>query len=140
MHALILNYICSFFIYTGGMMLIIKACLGNELEKERSNSPEDSFTRSEVTFVDQHKEKTLYVLYVKYFEELLSNQNVNDPLTTIGDRPVFFRDIAALLCLLHNPENQQHKRIYISSQKQFLDIFEKADYKKALSIYQALQM
>ncbi len=49
--------------------MLLKKCEGYELEKEKSNTSEDFFNRSEVVYVENGKEKTLHVLYVRYFDE-----------------------------------------------------------------------
>ncbi len=44
---------------------------GEELQKSRSNTFEDYFNRSEVTYRDGGEERTLSVLYLRYFEAAL---------------------------------------------------------------------
>ena len=51
--------------------MLIKECMGYELEKEKSNTSEDFFNRSEVTFVEDGEVRTLHVLYLRYFDEFL---------------------------------------------------------------------
>lgn len=120
-------------------MLIIKECIGYELIKEKSNSPQDNFNCSEVTYIEDGREKTLHVLYVKYFEELLAEQEGMDPLFTIGEREVSIKDAVALICLMKDVKSKERKRIYISSQKIFSEIFENIDYNQIKMIFQTLE-
>ena len=46
------------------------------LEKERSNSPEDSFVRSSVTYEEAGIQKTFYVLYPAIFATRASEEGV----------------------------------------------------------------
>jgi hypothetical protein len=103
-------------------MMIIKRCAGCELVKAQSNTSEDYFNRSEVTYIHDDIEKTLYVLYVRYFEENLSEVSsfIENPVFRAGEREVYFRDIVALACLLQHPELMNRKRIYINTQKEMV--------------------
>ncbi|MEH6942273.1 hypothetical protein [Bacillus sp. JJ722] len=118
--------------------MIIKECVGYELVKEKSNSPQDHFNRSEVSYIEDGREKKLYVLYVKYFEELLAEQESLHPLFTIREREVFIKDVVALIYLMKNAESKERKRIYISSQELFSEIFENIDYNQIKLIFQTL--
>ena len=73
--------------------MLIKECIGYELEKEKSNTSEDFFNRSEVTFIEDAEEKTLHVLYVRYFDEIFHEFTPyqQDPIFTKGDIKLLLR-------------------------------------------------
>ncbi|MDQ0157219.1 hypothetical protein [Robertmurraya andreesenii] len=121
--------------------MILKACKGYELEKALPNTSEDFFNRSEVTFTEGGSEKTLHVLYVRYFEQLKGNFSPfhEDPVFQFGSKEVFFRDIVALAALVKNPELRNRKRIYVSTEKEFASIFQDLDYEKLKSIAESLE-
>src|SRR5574342_326717 len=121
--------------------MLIKQCVGYELEKEKSNTSEDFFNRSEVTFVENGKEKTLHVLYVRYFDELIGSITPfeADPAFTAGSRKVFLRDLVVLAALLKNPGYRHRKRVYINVQREFADIFNGLDFKKLLEIVEGIE-
>ena len=65
----------------------IISCHGYELQKAQPNTSEDFFNRSEVTFVDDDgTERTLHVLYVRYFDERFFEWTPyeQDPVFQIG--------------------------------------------------------
>lgn len=119
----------------------IKECKGYELEKEKSNTSEDFFNRSEVTFVDEGTEKTLHVLYVKYFDQLFSEFTPfsQDPIFVQEGLEIMFKDIVALVCLLKNPELRRRKRLYINSKQEFAMYFQDIDFSKLPEIFLALK-
>ena len=112
--------------------LIIKECIGYELEKEKSNTSEDFFNRSEVTFMEGSVEKTLHVLYVRYFDESFQEYTPyqQNPILTKGDIQVTFKDIVALVCLIKNPGLRNRKRLYINSKYEFASYFQDIDFEK----------
>ncbi|WP_223702466.1 hypothetical protein [Sutcliffiella deserti] len=116
---------------------------GYELEKAQSNTSEDFFNRSEVTFEEDGKEKTFHVLYIRYFDktfpELLEIGGENDPIFQIGDREVSFKDIIALTCLIKNPGFRQRKRLYINTQEELSRYFEGVDVPKFREIFEGLE-
>lgn len=116
-------------------------CRGYELEKAKPNTSEDSFNRSEITFIEDGIEKTLHVLYVRYFDKIFNEfaPYDADPLFAVDDRAVSFKDIVALVCLLKNPELCNRKRLYISSKQEFAAYFQNIDYKKLPEIFRSLQ-
>lgn len=116
-------------------------CRGYELEKAKPNTSEDSFNRSEITFIDNDEKKTLYVLYVRYFDEIFNEFTpfTEDPLFVVDDKAVYFKDIVALVCLLKNPELRKRKRLYINSKHEFAAYFEDVDYQKLPEIFRSLQ-
>ncbi|OIK15523.1 hypothetical protein BIV60_09190 [Bacillus sp. MUM 116] len=119
------------------MKVLINQYGGYELEKEKSNTSEDFFNRSEVTFVDDGEEKTLHVLYVRYFEEFFNE------FTPYEQDPIFddveFKDIVALVCLIKNPGLRHRKRVYINSKHEFAAFFQDIDFKKLPEIFQSLK-
>lgn len=116
-------------------------CKGYELEKAQPNTSEDFFNRSEVTFLDDGKENTFHVLYVRYFDEIF-NEFVpfeQDPLFGEGEQKVYFKDIVALVCLLKNPSLRNRKRLYINSKQELAAYFQEIDYNKLPEIFRSLQ-
>lgn len=120
--------------------MLIKQCKGYELEKEKSNTSEDFFNRSEITFEEDGHEKTLHVLYVRYFDECLTEFTPYDSNTVfkVGSKEVDFKDIVALICLLKNPGFRHRKRVYINSKIEFASYFQDIDFSKLPSIFEAL--
>jgi hypothetical protein len=124
-----------------GIMVLIKQCRGYELEKEKSNTSEDFFNRSEITFVENGEEKTLPVLYVRYFDEVIQEFTPyqNDPVITQEGLEVTFKDIVALVCLLKNPGLRERKRIYINSRHEFASYFRDIDFQKLPEIFVSIK-
>lgn len=114
---------------------------GYELEKEKSNTSEDFFNRSEITFVEDGEEKTLHVLYVRYFNEIFQEfvPFNEDPIFGEGENSVFFKDIVALVCLLKNPGLRGQKRLYINSKQEFAAYFQDIDFSKLPEIFNTLK-
>lgn len=119
----------------------IIACRGFELEKTKSNTPEDFFNRSELTFIDGGEEKKLHVLYIRYFDEIFKEFTPfkQDPLFGEGDNSVYFKDIVALVCLLKEPELRHRKRLYLNSKPEFAAYFKEINYNKLPEIFGSLQ-
>lgn len=119
----------------------ITACKGYELEKERPNTSEDFFNRSEVIFDDEGKEKTFHVLYIRYFDEVAHEFTPfsSDPIFKVEDREVNFKDIVGLVCILKNPGFKNRKRIYINTQKEIADYFSEIDFDKLSEIFHGLE-
>jgi hypothetical protein len=124
-----------------GIKLLIKECKGYELEKEKSNTSEDFFNRSEITFSEDGVEKTLHVLYVRYFDEIFQEFTpyTEDPIFVQEGHEVAFKDIVALVCLLKNPGLRERKRLYINSKQEFASYFQDVNYKKLPEIFLALK-
>jgi hypothetical protein len=120
--------------------LLITKCIGYELEKEKSNTSEDFFNRSEVTFIDGSEEKTLHVLYVRYFDELFQEFTPyhQNPILTKDNIEVTFKDIVALVCLIKNPGLRERKRLYINSKQEFASYFQDIDFDKLPEIVLAV--
>jgi len=121
--------------------MLIKQCVGYELEKEQSNTSEDFFNRSEVTFVEEGREKTLYVLYVRYFDELVGSITpfTENPVFKASTKEIYMKDLVALAALLKNPEYRHRKRVYISEQKSFANLFKGLDFSKIPGIYEGIE-
>lgn len=112
--------------------MIIKRCSGYELEKEKSNTSEDFFNRSEVTYIEDGEEKTLHVLYVRYFDEVIDQFTPfkQDPIFKVANREVTLKEIVAIASLLRYPELKNRKRIYINSENEFATLFKGLDFSK----------
>ena len=123
-----------------GINLIIKECKGFELEKEKSNTSEDFFNRSIVTFNEDGEEKTLHVLYVRYFDEVRHEFTPyeQDPIFVVQDHEIVFKDIVALVCLLKNPGLRSRKRLYINSKQEFATYFQDINFNKLPEIFLSL--
>ena len=121
--------------------MLIKECKGYELEKEKSNTSEDFFNRSEVTFVENGQEKTLHVLYVRYFDELFQEFTPykQDPVINQGNHDVYFKDLVALVCLLKNPGLRSRKRLYINAKNEFASYFQDINFNKLPEVFQCIQ-
>lgn len=121
--------------------MLIKECKGFELEKKQSNTSEDFFNRSEVTFIEDGAEKTLHVLYVRYFDEVFQEFTPyqKDPIIVQEGYQVMFKDIVALVCLLKNPGLRGRKRLYINSKHEFASYFQEINFNKLPEILLALK-
>jgi hypothetical protein len=119
------------------MFLLIKECRGFELEKSLSNSPEHYFNRSEVTYIEHGEEKTLHVLYLRYFDESLETYTPfsKNPLFQINGKDICLHDIAAVVCLLKNSQFHNRKRVYINNKKEFASLFEGVNFEKLIEMF-----
>jgi hypothetical protein len=115
---------------------------GYELEKTQSNTSEDFFNRSEVTFSEEGEERTFHVLYIRYFDEtfpeFLNIGVEGDPVFKVGDKDILFKDLVALTCLIKNPSYRHRKRIYINTQEDFASYFEGVHIPKLKEIFEGL--
>ncbi|GAA0347024.1 hypothetical protein GCM10008967_41780 [Bacillus carboniphilus] len=113
---------------------------GKELEKALPNSPEDSFSRSEVTFKTGDKEYTFSLLYVRIFEELaLQATPFNEqPLIQVEGRSYYVRDLAAFIYLIANPNARGKKEVYLPEQTQLVQAFEQVDWERIEDIVKSL--
>jgi hypothetical protein len=112
--------------------MIITECKGYELEKEKPNTSEDYFNRSEITYIEDGVEKNLHVLYVRYYEEQLNKYTpfeVN-PVFQFDGHEIFLRDFVALVCLMKNPGLRHRKRLYINTEKEFQHYFQDINFEK----------
>lgn len=121
--------------------MLIKECKGYELEKEKSNTSEDFFNRSEITFVEDGTEKTLHVLYVRYFDSIFQEFTPfkQDPIFAQDGLEVSFKDIVALVCLLKNPGLRGRKRLYINSKQELASYFQGINFEKLPEIFSSLK-
>ncbi|CAG9608362.1 hypothetical protein [Pseudoneobacillus rhizosphaerae] len=112
--------------------MIITECKGYELEKEKPNTSEDYFNRSEITYIEDGVEKNLHVLYVRYYEEQLNKYTpfeVN-PVFQFEGNEIYLRDLVALVCLMKNPGLRHRKRLYINTEKEFQHYFQDINFEK----------
>jgi hypothetical protein len=121
--------------------LQIIECKGYELEKEKPNTPQDFFNRSEITYLEDGIEKSLQVLYVRYFDQVFQEFTPyhQDPIFGVGESSVNFRDIVALVCLMKDPKLKSQKRIYINSKHEFASYFEGINFNKLPEVFQTLK-
>ncbi|PFG13678.1 hypothetical protein [Bacillus sp. es.036] len=87
------------------------------LKKERSNSPEDSFVRSTVTYVQDGNEKRFHVLYPAIFGETAKAKGIWG-----YDLPL--QEAVALNFLSFYPGR---KRLYINTEEEFFRLLDKSD-------------
>jgi hypothetical protein len=122
-------------------LIIIKECRGYMLAKTQSNTPEDFFNQSEVTYIEDGEEKTLHVLYVRYFDEFVAEFTPfsESPLFSAGGRDIHLYDIAAIVCLMKDPGFRKRKRVYIHTKKEFVSYFQGVNFKKLPEVFQALE-
>lgn len=108
--------------------MIIKNGRGYELEKEMPNTSEDFFNRSEVTFVSSKTEKTFHVLYVRYFEQVFTEQNAE----LFAGQDLRLKDILALICIIQNESLLMRKRLYINTEEEFQSYLKGIDIRAVL--------
>jgi len=106
--------------------MIIIGYAGYELEKEKPNTSEDFFNRSEVTYILNDKERTFSVLYVRYFEEVLQEITPfeGNPVCKVEEQDIYLRDIVAICCLLKENELRMQKRLYLNNIEEFQQYFD----------------
>lgn len=116
-------------------------CKGYELTKAQPNTFEDFFTRSEATFYLDGEERTLHVLYVKFFEEQIREivPYSHKPLFQAGNRDIYLRDIVALIYLMQHPQGKNRKRIFVNDQLEFSEYLKNANYEKIESMVRQLE-
>ncbi|MBE7118818.1 hypothetical protein [Bacillus cereus] len=116
--------------------MIIIGYAGYELEKEKPNTSEDFFNRSEVTYILNNQEKTFSVLYVRYFEEVLQEITPfeGNPVYKVEEQDVYLRDIVAIACLVNNKELRAQKRLYLNEVTDFQRYFDEGTVVKVQEI------
>lgn len=121
--------------------LIIKSSKGYELEKEKPNTSEDFFNRSEVVYEENGQTNTLHVLYVRFFEESLGEYTPfsQDPIVNTSEFSVTLKEVVALICLLQDDQNKNRKRVYINTQAQFAALFKDVDWARIKDIMTTLK-
>jgi len=103
----------------------IASFYGIEMEKEMKTSFQDYFNESIVTYIKEGTEHTLSVVYLRYFEENIT-QFTNfqeNPICIFKDREIFLCDIVGLVYLVKNYKKSNRKRIFISDGQEFSTIF-----------------
>ncbi|MGX5554827.1 hypothetical protein [Bacillus cereus] len=116
--------------------MIIKGYVGYELEKEKPNTSEDFFNRSEVTYILNGQEKTFSVLYVRYFEEVLEEITPfeGNPVYKVEEQNIYLRDIVAICCLMKDKELRAQKRLYLNNMEEFQQYFDEGTVSKVQEI------
>ena len=116
--------------------MIIKGYVGYELEKEKPNTSEDFFNRSEVTYILNGKEKTFSVLYVRYFEEVLQEITPfeGNPVYKVEEQNIYLRDIVAICCLMKDKELRAQNRLYLNNMEEFQQYFDEGTVSKVQEI------
>ncbi|CAG9622343.1 hypothetical protein [Sutcliffiella rhizosphaerae] len=121
----------------------IKEIKGYELEKAQSNTSEDFFNRSIVTFEYEGVERTFHVLYIRYFDETFAEfipvlENRHNPIFEVAGEGVTFKDIVAITCLIKNPRFRNRKRIYINTREELASYFEGIQIDKLKKVFEEL--
>ncbi|KAA9026175.1 hypothetical protein [Niallia endozanthoxylica] len=121
--------------------MLIKSSSGYELQKEKPNTSEDFFNRSELLIEENGKERVFHVLYLRYFEENLQEYTPfqQNPIFRVGTRDIELKDMAALACFIKHPEYRNRKRVYIKEPTEFSSCFEGLDIDKLMSLFQELE-
>jgi len=121
--------------------LLIKGSSGYELQKEKPNTSEDFFNRSELVIEENGKERVFHVLYLRYFEENIQEFTPfqQNPIFNAGTRDVELKDIVALACFIKHPEYRNRKRVYIKEPAEFSFCFEGLDVDKLIGFFQKLE-
>lgn len=122
--------------------MLIKGCTGYELQKEKPNTSEDFFNRSELVIEENGKERVFRVLYLRYFEENLQEFTPfeQNPIFKAGTREVELKDIVALACFIKHPEYRNRKRVYIKESAEFSYSLEGLNVDKLISFFQDLEV
>lgn len=107
---------------------------GIELEKEKPNTSEDFFNRSETTYEVNGVKHTFHLLYVRYFEEKLEDELTQHEFWQSYLKKYKIREIAALTALCKNKAYLKRKRVYINNFEEFRGIFLDPDEKALNSL------
>jgi len=92
------------------------------------NTSEDFFNRSEVTIVSSYTENTFHVLYVRYFEQVFTEQNA----ALFEGQELRLKDIMGLICIIQNESLLMRKRLYINTEEEFRSYLNGIDIRAAL--------
>ncbi|WNB93672.1 hypothetical protein [Bacillus sp. NEB1478] len=103
--------------------MLIHHIEGNELVKEKPNTSEDFFNRSEASYEWNGEKHTFHLLYVRFFEEKLEAELTNDSFWKPYLQTFKIRDLAALAALAKNDKFIKRKRVYINDYDEFRNIF-----------------
>ncbi|KZE66293.1 hypothetical protein AWM68_07970 [Fictibacillus phosphorivorans] len=103
--------------------MLIQHIDGIELEKEKPNTSEDFFNRSEATYESNGITQTFHLLYVRYFEEKLQEELTQHDFWKGYLDTYKIREIAALVALTSNDAYLKRKRSYINNYEEFRNLF-----------------
>lgn len=102
---------------------------GIELEKEKPNTSEDFFNRSDASYEINGVKHTFHLLYVRYFEEKLEDELTQHDFWKQYLQKYKIREIAALAALSKNDSYLKRKRVYINEYEEFKSLFMNPDEK-----------
>jgi hypothetical protein len=114
--------------------LLIHHIEGKELEKEKPNTSEDFFNRSEASYDLNGEKHTFHLLYVRFFEEKLEDELTKDDFWKSYLQTYKIRDLAALAALGKNEDYQKRKRVYINDFDEFRNLFIHSDKKVLIQL------
>lgn len=103
--------------------MLIQHIDGIELEKEKPNTSEDFFNRSEATYESNGITQTFHLLYVRYFEEKLQEELTKHDFWKDYLDTYKIREIAALVALTSDDAYLKRKRSYINNYEEFQNLF-----------------
>lgn len=127
------------FSFREGMPMVIVECSGKQLEKEKPNSPEDFFNRSEVVYLDGGEEKKFSVVYLREFEQTAGKlPGLLSLLEGEQQKNRTFTDLAALIFLISEPGLKGRTRLYINSETEFEKYLKQADMNKLSALLEAI--
>ncbi|SEA59774.1 hypothetical protein SAMN05421743_10657 [Thalassobacillus cyri] len=103
----------------------IKSSKGVELVKDKSNSPEEFFNRSELVYEDKGREQKFSVLYLRYFDEKLHEFTpfTENPVMIFGDNEIMLKDLVAFIALVKNPGYKHRRKMYINEYEEYKELF-----------------
>ncbi|QKE71764.1 hypothetical protein HPK19_02650 [Arthrobacter citreus] len=121
--------------------MLIYNCHGYELVKAQPNTSEDFFNRSEVEYEYNGQKIVTSVLYVRFFEEKLSEFSALEATRLFENEnlSVDFRDIVALALIIKNPDYRGRKRIYINELDQFSKELQGVDFDKVVGYAKSMK-
>ncbi|PGS47563.1 hypothetical protein [Bacillus sp. AFS041924] len=112
---------------------------GYELVKAQPNTSEDFFNRSEVEYEYNGQKIVTSVLYVRFFEEKLSEVSELNLTSFNSEELVDFRDVVALALIIKNPDYRGRKRIYINELDQFVKELQGVDFDKVVGYVRSIK-
>ncbi|MFG6118509.1 hypothetical protein [Thalassobacillus sp. B23F22_16] len=106
---------------------------GVELVKEKSNSPEEFFNRSEVIYEDKGKEHSFSLLYLRYFDEKPEEFTPfsENPVMVFGEEEIMLKDMAAFIALVKNPGYKHRKKVYINDYEKYKELYTNVNWEAA---------
>lgn len=123
----------------GEAVLLIHHIDGIELEKEKPNTSEDFFNRSEASYELNGEKHTFHLLYVRYFEEKMEDELTQHHFWKQILQKYKIRQLAALAALSHNGSYLKRKRVYINDYEDFKSLFMNPDEKRLMNLLKSLQ-